>query len=280
MRKLIFPALAVSIAAICVSCGSTPAAVLGGGDFLYSANQYNGITILRYNGSKKNIIIPENINALPVNVIGRSAFSGKGITEAELPETIFRIDDNAFANNKLRSIELPEGLKFIGDGAFKNNRLESVNLSEGITEIGSAAFENNRIASLKLPLSLKTAGDYCFASNRVKSVELSESLFAVPVGMLARNNIVVLRLPDTVRLIGVEAFADNPIEALSFWGGEYVGKNAFARTKLKVIGIAENVRFDSKSEMGPGFQNAYKSMGGAAGMYYERADKVWWVKEE
>ncbi|MDR1362645.1 MAG: leucine-rich repeat domain-containing protein [Spirochaetaceae bacterium] len=271
-------------AALCasyfISCAGAPAAALSGGDSFYSLNQYGGLTIVEYRGSKKNIVIPTTINNMDVNVIGRGAFAGKGITGAELPETIIRIEDRAFMNNKLKSIKLPAGLKFIGDEAFKKNRIETINLPEGVAEIGFRAFEKNRVAELALPSSLKTAGDYCFADNRVKSVEFSENIDVIPAGMFERNNIEILRLPDAVRLIGAKAFAGNPIEALSFWGGEHAGKGAFADAKLKVIGIAANVVFDSPREMGLGFQNAYKSMGGAAGIYYKQSGDFWWIKED
>jgi hypothetical protein len=270
----------IVLSVYCVSCGSVPAAVPGGGDFLYSVNQYGGITIIEYRGPGKNIIIPETINGLPVNVIGRGSFAGKGITEAELPETVFRIEDRAFLRDQLQTVKLPPGLRFIGDEAFKQNRLETVDLPEGITEIGARAFEKNRLVTVKLPESLKYTGDYCFADNRIKSVEFPETISVIPFGMFAVNKIVILRLPDTVKLIGLKAFTGNPMEALSFWGGKYVEKDAFENTKLKVVGIAENVHFDSPNEIGAGFQSAYKSMGGMKGVYYEQTDNFWWVKEE
>jgi hypothetical protein len=162
-------------------CAESAPPSVSGNDFLYSSNQYGGITIIKYRGPGKNIIIPEIINGLPVNVIGRGAFAGKGITEVKLPETVFRIEDGAFLRNKLRNVKLLPNIRFIGDEAFKQNRLETVDLPEGITEIGAGAFEKNRLVTVKLPESLKYTGAYCFAGNLIKSVEFPETISVIPL---------------------------------------------------------------------------------------------------
>jgi hypothetical protein len=276
IKTTVMPAL---VCALCVNCRSVPSH-LSGDDFIHTENRYGGTTILEYRGPGKNIIIPKTINGLPITVIGRAAFAGRGIINVTLPETIIRIEDRAFMNNKLKNAAFPTGLEFIGDEAFKGNRLETVNLPEGITEIGYRSFAKNKLTEAKLPKSLKNTGDYCFADNRVKSVEFPENTDTVPAGMFARNGITVLRLPVTVKRIGRKAFVGNPIEAVSFWGGEYVGKDAFADTRLKVVGIAEKVRFDSPREMGLGFQTAYRSMSRKAGIYYRQTGDIWWIKDD
>ena len=270
---------AVMLVLFCMSCGSAPS-VLGGADFTHTENRRGGITILEYRGGKRNIIIPQTVNGLPVNIIGRGAFANKNISSARLPETITGIETGAFKNNRLRNIELPRKLEFIGDEAFRGNGIAAINLPEGITEIGFRAFEKNKLRTLSLPSSLVNLGAYAFARNEIEQVEFSESMDTIPAGGFAYNKIKILGLPDKVKRIGPKAFAGNPVEAVSFWGGEYVGAGAFEGGELKVAGIAEAVRFDSRREMGVGFQSAYQSMGRRSGIYYRRAGGIWWIKEE
>ena len=102
------------------------------------------ITITKYLGTSPRVRIPDTVEGLPVRAIGNLAFStvdretkqfsGMGITEVIIPDTVMVIGDYAFYHNELESVMLPEGLTVIGDVAFAENKL-FVGCGEGAVEV-------------------------------------------------------------------------------------------------------------------------------------------------
>jgi hypothetical protein len=101
------------------------------------------ITITGYNGSVRDIRIPERINNIPVTIIGRGAFINKGLTGVVIPDTTIKIEGNAFELNNLTKVLLPANIQSIGDGAFSNNRLTEIFISPSVTFVGRGAFLAN-----------------------------------------------------------------------------------------------------------------------------------------
>ena len=79
-----------------------------------------GICINKYLGSETSVIVPTQIDDLPVISIGDWAFSGcASLKSITIPEGIISIGDSAFRNCPiLISIKIPDSLTFIGDEAF------------------------------------------------------------------------------------------------------------------------------------------------------------------
>ena len=89
------------------------------------------VCIIKYLGSSKEVVIPEEIEGYPVKSIG----------------------DSAFYNNNLTSVDLT-GVESISDCAFFNNNLTSINLL-GVKNIGNCVFFNNlSICTAKLCIIL------------------------------------------------------------------------------------------------------------------------------
>jgi len=121
-------------------------------DFSYKIEN-TGVIITRYNGSIKDVKIPERINGLPVIAIGNFAFEGAPIlmlpdmpdadgiiTGVTIPNSVISIGEGAFANNLLTSVVIPNSVTSIGKGAFVGcHRLTSVSLSRR-TRVGKDAF--------------------------------------------------------------------------------------------------------------------------------------------
>jgi hypothetical protein len=78
------------------------------------------VNILKYNGSVKDIIIPEKINGLPVVAIEIVAFADKQLTSVIIPGSVKSIGFGAFSENKLTSVTIPNSVT-IANNAFDSN---------------------------------------------------------------------------------------------------------------------------------------------------------------
>jgi Flp pilus assembly protein TadD len=118
------------IAAFClVACGQKANNVK---DFDFI--EINGtVTITGYMGRTKNVVIPRNINKLPVTAIGERAFSGEIFDKVTIPNSVTRIGEDAFRGcTSLTSVTIPYSVTRIGEDAFY-----------GCTNLTSVTFEQS-----------------------------------------------------------------------------------------------------------------------------------------
>ena len=101
------------------------------------------VEITDYTGNATELVIPAEIEGLPVTVIGNRAFYDcSGLINIELPESITFIGDGAFQWCKsLTNINIPNNVTFIGDYAFCYcYSLTAIVIPESVTSIGQGAF--------------------------------------------------------------------------------------------------------------------------------------------
>ena len=114
----------------------------------------SGVRILKYNGSAKSVVIPAEIEGLPVKEIGRDAFRG---------------------NETLKRVTIPDSVQVIYASAFNGcTALESVTLGNSVQEIGIAAFYGcTALQNLAIPDSLqKIKFGFEFSHEGFKGTEL------------------------------------------------------------------------------------------------------------
>jgi hypothetical protein len=113
--------------------------------FKYTVNGKKGeaqtITITKYTGPIKNLIIPDTINGIPIAAIGKEAFTYSPITSVVLPATVKVIEDQAFWYSNITALVIPEGVESIGKQAFSFCK---------------------RLTVVSIPLSLKTVKEFAF----------------------------------------------------------------------------------------------------------------------
>ena len=132
------------------------------------------IKITGYKGNAKNLVIPETIQGVPVEVIGwvngnkkiksvvipssvkvieELAFSYcESLEKVTLPEELFYIGKKAFSNCvSLKMVTLPEKLFVIEENAFHNTGLTSVTLPKGLEYLSNAFTECNNLAEINIP---------------------------------------------------------------------------------------------------------------------------------
>ncbi len=109
------------------------------------------ITGLKDESGKANVIIPSEINKIPVTTIDKSAFSGNKILRSiEFPASVTLIDDEAFYNcSQLTEVKFPDDSQLvkIGNRAFglsnpEISRLNEISLPKYLKLIGWQAFVN------------------------------------------------------------------------------------------------------------------------------------------
>jgi len=111
-------------------------------DFTYEILE-GQVTITAYTGSDEHVVIPSEIEGLPVTELGRRAFKGNMQAKSfVLPDSLKRIGDQCFRScENLEAIEIPAQVEKIGDFAFAICvRLSRVTLPASVTEIGTFVF--------------------------------------------------------------------------------------------------------------------------------------------
>jgi hypothetical protein len=212
--------------------------------FTYDAG--NGIAVITgYTGSAKNVRIPDQINGLPVTMIGDNAFREKQLTSVTLPDSVTVIGEAAFYKNQLTSVTIPNGVTTIGNfafqsnrltgvtipdsvitigsAAFRENRLTSIAISNGITVIGNSAFYGNQLTSVTIPGSVTAIEGFAFYQNRLTSVTISHGVIAIGVRAFGQNRLTSITIPASVKTIGESAFQDNPLTRVTIGASVSVG---------------------------------------------------------
>lgn len=109
----------------------------------YSFYKQGGEYILyRYNGSDKELTLPELIDGEHTYKIGRKVFRDRNdIINVVIPTSVTAIGDYAFAGSNLISIVIPDNVTVIGDYAFNGcTSLTSVVIGKNVSKLGEYAF--------------------------------------------------------------------------------------------------------------------------------------------
>ncbi|MBN2651847.1 MAG: leucine-rich repeat domain-containing protein [Spirochaetales bacterium] len=220
----------VSICIMFVDCGK-----FEGG--LYASKSDSGYVISSYLGSETNIVIPSEIDGIPVIAIGDKAFINKSIQSIEMPNSVKAIGERAFfgcssleevvlsdnieeigdeaflACGSLKTIKLPDKLKKIPNDMFTNCfLLESVELPAQLEEIGDFAFLTCKLLkSIVMPDSVKLIGEYVFAGcDSLTFVKMSEGLVSISdYAFNSCDSLRDLRIPASVKQLGKGIFSSS-----------------------------------------------------------------------
>ncbi len=146
--------------------------------FDYQVTDYLAIITGAKENIPKDIIIPDEINNLPVKTIGPSAF--KDLIHLE-------------------SVIFPHTLTTIGAFAFNNcTGLHEINLPDNLTTIEGRAFGNcSNLQSINFGNSLKSINSYAFRDCvSLESLELPDSLITIDNGVLSGcSNLKIIKMP-------------------------------------------------------------------------------------
>lgn len=198
---------------------------------IYRADEYH---LKEYVGSDSHVVIPSEINGIPVTGISEKAFyQCEKLLAIEIPETVTYIGERAFTECKnLKSIDIPSQVTRIGEYAFGwcSNLSEivfvkswgSFGLECALEEIKQGAFSHcSSLEYVTIPAQLKVLGDGAFdGCTNLKVVDFEKK--------------------SQLERIGSGAFYDcSLLKQISIpLSVEYIGRNAFSRCeKIETIEI-------------------------------------------
>lgn len=189
------------------------------GDYNCKIINNNEIEITDYLGSDIDVIIPSEINGMPVTSIGTSCFGNRlsdknnenkdKIESITVPSTVTNIGIYAFEHmNSLKQVVLGEGVKTIKDRAFQYcPKLENINLPESLTSLGDDIFENcTSLKEITLPGKDIKCSSYVFYNSSIEKINLSEGMTKIPDYFFEYTNVTTVIVPSTITQIGAKAF--------------------------------------------------------------------------
>ena len=166
--------------------------------------------VVNYCGEKKgDVVIPSEINGLPVTKIFDGAFYSEDITSITLPDTIDELSENMCDGCiNLTSIKLPANIKSIPEFAFHGCKsLKKVDIPSGVTSIGRAAFSGcTSLKEVKLPESLEVLSDSCFSDCALESIDFPKGITEIPIRSFTNNKFKEITLPENITKIDSWAF--------------------------------------------------------------------------
>ena len=228
-------------------------------------NQGDSIIVIGYTGEVTDLVIPSEINGLPVTGIRERAFlECSSLTSIVIPDTITSIGEYTFYDcTSLTSIDLPDSITSIGYYAFGGcESLTGISIPERVTFIDAGAFSGcSSLTEIDIPDRVTRIETWTFAHcTGLTSITLPDTL--TYIGDLAIYNcagLTDLEIPDSVTYIGNQAFglssglSDIEIpESVT-----YIGKDAFYYcSSLTGIHVDEDNLYYSSDDRGVLFDKA------------------------
>ncbi|AKB34208.1 Chitin binding protein [Methanosarcina siciliae HI350] len=205
-------------------------------DFTYTSDG-SSITITKYIGAGGIVLIPAEIEGLPVTTIGASAFRSSSVvttvtipdnvttigndafsdcsalTTASIPDSVTTIGDYAFIRcSGLTTVTIPDSVTTIGKYAFSScSALTTVNIGSGVTAISDGVFYNcPSLTTLKIPNSVTTIGASAFSDcSALTTVSIPNSVTIIGGSSFQGcSALTTVTIPDSVTTIGGSAFQD------------------------------------------------------------------------
>ena len=190
-------------------------------DFEYTLRKDGGITISKYIGTDKNVIIPSEIEDRPVTVI--SSFS-TDVESVKIPDSVTLIADNAFyCCSSLKEVSFGKELKEIGNQAFFGCiSLTEIKLPENLTSIGSEAFACcSYLKKVFIPKSLEVIKDDAFAYDAyLESITFEDGLRAINGNGMFTNAVLLkeVTIPSSVTCIEYSFIGCISLKTVRFLG--------------------------------------------------------------
>ena len=250
MRKILLITSFILMSAILL-CGCNTKTAPEGPEYLYVTYNLDGedfITLTKYMGRKTDVVVPTELDGLPVTEIGAGCFAETSVVSVTVPDSILVIESGAFSKcAALTSVTLPEEMLYLGSQVFAEcTSLKEITLpATGVTMYSWGMFIGSGVESVVLPENLDVLPSNFFLDSALKEITLPAGIKAVMQGALGNcTNLTSVTLNDGLTTIEECAFMSCPnlteivipasVETLT----EYAFVGCDALTKVKFEGNA------------------------------------------
>ena len=174
--------------------------------------EFSNGTINGYIGQDEDVIIPPEINGIPVTRIGEKAFyQCEKIISVVIPDSVTIINEFAFAYcSKLINITFGNHTTSIGDFAFCGcTSLVDLNLPDSITTIGFASFSDcSKLVNINIPNGVTSLGQFAFSNcSELISITIPNGITNIGQATFQNcTNLAIITIPSSVTYIGPHAF--------------------------------------------------------------------------
>lgn len=194
------------------------------GIYLFDYNEDGTVRIVQYNGSRTDLMIPDEIGKKIVTRIGECAFYNRAVQIVHIPSTVTGLSSLAFYGaGMLRNIVfsgnhpnyvVSDNIIYSSDGtkllcAVPNSGMETYQVPSTVTAVCDGAFAGQTsLVSIVIPDSVTSLGDHLFlCCSSLNNVRLPERLTEIPFDAFdSCSSLISLKIPDSVTVIKEYAF--------------------------------------------------------------------------
>ncbi len=176
------------------------------------------------------LIIPAEIDGVPVTKIADEAFYHDYLMKIELPEGLIEIGDRALACPYMTSIVLPSSLEVMGEGAFDKAAFEKVVIPSKVTVIPNNAFQSNQeLKSVTFLGAVTEIGDGAFSGcDALRTIELPQTVISIGKNAFSTSGLSSIIIPPGVTVIENGTFQHTPLKSITLPEGIVeIGEQAF-----------------------------------------------------
>ena len=221
------------------------------------------IKIIEYTADEFEVIIPSEINGMPVIALAAKLLEGKSLKSLKIPETVTKIPEMlCYECQALKDISWGNEITNIGDHAFYGCRsLTQITFPNNLKNIGVCAFSYTGLVSVKIPQEVEVIRTSSFSQNDA----LTEVVFGSGLKIIGATafyqcgSLQSIQIPSNIEIICEGAFSgcSNLLEA-TFEGdcpGKF-GNGVFSDTASNfIIHCKEGAKgFDSLILKGNGYK--------------------------
>lgn len=169
------------------------------------------IEVTAYLGSGAVVVVPDDLDGIPIMSIGNSAFyANTVISDVILSDNVVNIANRAFARcENLANIKM-NGVRAVGMHSFEGTAFTEIEMPDCLANLGKYAFSDSALVTAKMPGGLVKADEYIFSGCKsLTSVSFTDAVTEITSRMFSGcTSLREIIIPDTVNEIGDYAFAD------------------------------------------------------------------------
>lgn len=167
--------------------------------------------ITGYNGSAKDVVIPDEIAGYKIRGIKEGVFKKKDITTVVIPDTVTAIEKEVFYGcTHLKEINMSHNITAIGESAFENcTAIKKVEIPYSVKTVGKSAFAGcTSLKKVIIPSSVSSIGTYVFSGcSSLVSIVYQAQEAELPEGFCKNCiSLAYFEIPDNITQIGESAF--------------------------------------------------------------------------